>query len=974
MTWKARSSFAFCLASLCIGSLVTGCADLSPIEQNQCGNKVTEPLNHEECDGEADCIAPGEAFACRYKCIEDGDGARSCRLPGYRCGLDDVCRAPSGSYELLSEIGGSETVGLSSADFDDDGRIDVLRESGVETFVQYYGDRFETEATERIIRLPNHVPPLLARLDDDTTSDLAFTAEAPQGSGLVVYRTDSDGALRPTLYATIDIPVPSSERMTARGVIGNFVTDDPQEEIIGMVASDALVLMVGVDDTVQAALTIPPAVGLDPAELVGVAVGDLDPSLPCDEVALAEGRATGRPGGGPYDRLWIMRPCDDQGRLDSSPAFSALQLPYPYAFVNLDGAPFDPSTGGYDVLPPAPMYSAVHVEDITGDGLDDILALALPTGNGPQLAGRQFVAVQDATGFTGFLPAEVTITPECPLGPILAFGDFDEDGIPDVVHASGMARIAQVSVDVQKVNIDLQPLACLGSGGWGRAVVADFDANGHLDVVVTRTSDLYQGDAVADLDVWFGDGNGYFTHNVISTSRPVRLLNEGDFDGDSVQDIVYVEADPVPVDVDGALAGDDVMVAFGRSFGGFDTPQALGKIRLARELVAGRYLSADAADDIAIAARPAYRRLAFAPIIGNGARQLVAPHLFLVGVGAAERVTQVAAVVPGAFAAGGEANDFAVVTLDDAGDAPQPNVRLWRVQSSAAEAHIDADEPPISGLTCFHVTGDEEDDVKTLSECVFAAADLDGDALDELLVFESIYTVQDSGLPDVAVDCALHVFEVDQDGAFQPRGKAIALDGGLTFSLRHFAGPLPQPIVRDFDGDGAADVALLANTHELFRGASYVIPALKSYRPGELVIFWNDHTGDLSTARMSRLEASAQQVLGITTIQNDADPHPELVISIEGTYAPGSLPGDGAGEEPVEAVAGAERNDSRLIDFDGRTLPHLEDAPVVSIAGNYTAMRPRSVTAGDFDGDGVDDIVAGNSFGYLILRGVPLEP
>jgi hypothetical protein len=29
---------------------------------------------------------------------------------------------------------------------------------------------------------------------------------------------------------------------------------------------------------------------------------------------------------------------------------------------------------------------------------------------------------------------------------------------------------------------------------------------------------------------------------------------------------------------------------------------------------------------------------------------------------------------------------------------------------------------------------------------------------------------------------------------------------------------------------------------------------------------------------------------------------------------------------------------------------------------------------GDFDGDGVDDIIAGDYLGYQVLKGIPIEP
>lgn len=55
-----------------LGALValatSACSELSLIEEDVCGNRVTEPAVGEECDGQPGCEAAGQPFACRYRC------------------------------------------------------------------------------------------------------------------------------------------------------------------------------------------------------------------------------------------------------------------------------------------------------------------------------------------------------------------------------------------------------------------------------------------------------------------------------------------------------------------------------------------------------------------------------------------------------------------------------------------------------------------------------------------------------------------------------------------------------------------------------------------------------------------------------------------------------------------------------------------------------------------------------------------
>jgi hypothetical protein len=93
-----------------------GCADLQIISADECGNDVVEPALGENCDGEADCGPPGTEHACRIVCTPGP--AAVCR-EGYTCGLDGVCRSPSGAFETLSVTATTTTLDLFAGDVND---------------------------------------------------------------------------------------------------------------------------------------------------------------------------------------------------------------------------------------------------------------------------------------------------------------------------------------------------------------------------------------------------------------------------------------------------------------------------------------------------------------------------------------------------------------------------------------------------------------------------------------------------------------------------------------------------------------------------------------------------------------------------------------------------------------------------------------------------------------------------------------
>jgi hypothetical protein len=112
--------------ALLFALLSCGCSDLPYVAANQCGNLVLE--RGEECDDDAPgCGAPGTPAACRFTC----DRGAACTAPT-RCGLDQICRAPSGTYRLSASFG-SPRDQLDLVDLDGDPHPDLLARSVLTT-------------------------------------------------------------------------------------------------------------------------------------------------------------------------------------------------------------------------------------------------------------------------------------------------------------------------------------------------------------------------------------------------------------------------------------------------------------------------------------------------------------------------------------------------------------------------------------------------------------------------------------------------------------------------------------------------------------------------------------------------------------------------------------------------------------------------------------------------------------------------
>jgi hypothetical protein len=229
---------------------------------------------------------------------------------------------------------------------------------------------------------------------------------------------------------------------------------------------------------------------------------------------------------------------------------------------------------------------------------------------------------------------------------------------------------------------------------------------------------------------------------------------------------------------------------------------------------------------------------------------------------------------------------------------------MWRVRASGeAEVAVSRAPESVPEATPLHCDG-----------CIAAAVDLGGDDIDEVVTFESLRITHYrlvAGQLESSDEIAIERYFVD------PR---------TALSLHH-------PVVRDINGDGLSEVAVLDID-------------------GNFLLFWNDGSGSLraSADGMSIVESTepARRALDFAFLHADADGLLEVAL--------------------LSASEGLIVVD---VDPTARTLGEPKPLP---LSPEGTSLLGDLLVAGDFDGDGIDDLALGDFYGYSVLRGGALGP
>lgn len=180
--------------------------------------------------------------------------------------------------------------------------------------------------------------------------------------------------------------------------------------------------------------------------------------------------------------------------------------------------------GDLTFVPPATFATGtqpvfVHVADVNGDGLDDVL-----TANAP--AGSVTALLSDGFG-------DLSTRADSPVGldcSSLDVGDFDGDTVLDVVVTSTFA--SNVSFLHGNGDGTFLPFTPVAAGALAGSVVAgDFNGDGQSDLVVVAKGD-------GSVRVLLGDGLGNFqAFSDFLASPGATMATVGDFNGDGILDV-----------------------------------------------------------------------------------------------------------------------------------------------------------------------------------------------------------------------------------------------------------------------------------------------------------------------------------------------------------------------------------------------------------------------------------------------------